>query len=192
MTIDVSEPETRLAPTAPPVPTGTVPTGTVKPGSAEMRRVMGQFASGVTVVTAIDDGEPVGFVCQSFASVSLDPPLVLFCAALGGTTWPRIQRAGRFSVNVLAEEQQDLCARFGSRAGRRFEGLDWARSRWGTPSLPGVLARVHCEIDAVHRAGDHDVVIGAVDELEWVGHADPMVFFRGAFRTSAQPTAGPR
>ena len=187
MSIDVSEPETCIAPAPPPVPTGRV-----RPGSEEMRRVMGQFASGVTVVTALDDDEPVGFVCQSFASVSLDPPLVLFCAGLGGTTWPRIQRTGRFTVNVLAEEQQDLCARFGSRTGRRFEGLEWMRSRWGTPSLPGVLARVHCEIDAVHRAGDHDVVIGAVDELEWVGHADPMVFFRGAFRPSVPTTAGAR
>ena len=191
MSIDVSEPVTGLAPAAANFPIGTT-SGPTKPDPSEMRRVMGQFASGVTIVTGTDDGEPVGFACQSFASVSLEPPLVLFCAGVGGTSWPRIRRGGRFSVNVLAEEQQDLCARFGSRTGRRFEGLDWTPSRWGTPSLPGVLARVHCEIDAVHRAGDHDVVIGAVDELEWVGHTDPMVFFRGAFRASAPTAAGTR
>src|SRR5512139_726188 len=80
----------------------------------EFRRTMAEFASGVTVVTAGDDGEPVGFACQSFSSVSLEPPLVLFCADHQGRTWPRIRRAGRFCVNVLAEHQSELCERFGS------------------------------------------------------------------------------
>ena len=168
----------------------TRPAPALVPTPEQMRRVMGQFASGVTVVTGTHGEEPVGFACQSFASVSLEPPLVLFCAGHGGTSWPRIRSGGRFTVNVLGEDQQDLCARFGSRTGRRFEDLAWTPSRWGTPSLPGVLARVHCAIDAVHRAGDHDVVIGAVDELEWVGDGDPMVFFRGAFRAGAPVAAG--
>src|SRR3546814_8349050 len=79
-----------------------------------MRRAMGIFASGVTVVTGLDDDGPVGFACQSFASVSLDPPLVLFCADHGGRSWPRIRATGRFSVNVLGEDQDELCGRFRS------------------------------------------------------------------------------
>ncbi|GAA5050561.1 flavin reductase (DIM6/NTAB) family NADH-FMN oxidoreductase RutF [Thermocatellispora tengchongensis] len=151
------------------------------PGPAELRRAMGLFASGVTVITGLDDGEPVGFACQAFASVSLEPPLILFCADHGGRTWPRIRRSGRFCVNVLAEDQTDLCGRFGSRTGRKFDGLDWEPSRWGAPMLPGVLLRVHAEVGDVHVAGDHDVVIGRVLEVEPGTERRPMVFFRGGF-----------
>ncbi|GAA0962601.1 flavin reductase family protein [Actinocorallia libanotica] len=153
----------------------------VEPTPLEMRRAMGSFASGVTVVTGLHEGEPAGFACQSFASVSLEPPLVLFCADHKGRAWPRIRAAGRFTVNVLGEEQQDLCARFGSSRGAKYEGLDWEASRWGTPSLPGVLMRVHAEVHQVTAAGDHDVVIGRVLELETPGDGRPMIFFRGGF-----------
>ncbi|WP_296603841.1 flavin reductase family protein [Nocardioides sp.] len=152
-----------------------------EPTPAEMRRAMGSFATGVTIVTGYDDG-PVGFACQSFASVSLEPPLVLFCADHRGRAWPRIRRAGRFTVHVLAEEQDNLCQRFGSSRGRKYEDLDWTLSRWGTPSLSGVLMRVHGQVEDVHVAGDHDVVIGRVLELETdAGEDRPMLFFRGRF-----------
>ncbi|MER7015265.1 flavin reductase family protein [Saccharopolyspora sp. NPDC000359] len=151
------------------------------PTPLEMRRALGSFASGVTVVTGYDDGEPVGFACQSFASVSLDPPLVLFCADHRGRSWPRIRRSGRFCVHVLAERQTDLCDRFGSSRGSRFDGLPWQLSRWGSPVLDGVLVRVHAEVRDVHVAGDHDVVIGAVLELETPCQEPPMLFFRGGF-----------
>ncbi|TQF74546.1 flavin reductase family protein [Rhodococcus spelaei] len=154
---------------------------TVTHDPAELRRIMGQFASGVTVVTGLDEDGPVGFACQSFASVSLDPALVLFCADHRGRAWPRIRRTGRFTVNVLAESQSDVCGRFGSSRGAKFDGLDWERSRWETPSLHEVLVRVHAEVDAVHLAGDHDVVLGRVLELESVREDRPMVFFRGGF-----------
>lgn len=146
----------------------------------EMRRVLGSFASGVTVVAGVDDGEPVGFACQSFASVSLDPPLVLFCPARTSLSWPRIQRSGRFCVNVLAEDQQDVCLRFATRSVDKFAETQWAQTPWG-PALEGVLATVMCEVEAVHRAGDHDVVIGRVRELVTLREAAPLVFFRGAF-----------
>jgi flavin reductase (DIM6/NTAB) family NADH-FMN oxidoreductase RutF len=142
---------------------------------------MALFASGVTVITGLDDGEPVGFTCQAFASVSLEPPLVLFCADHGGQTWPRIRNSGRFSVNVLDEEQAELCARFGSRAGRKFQGLDWEPSSLGTPALPGVLLCVHAEISAVHAAGDHDIVVGLVREVTRGDPRRPLVFYRGQF-----------
>jgi 3-hydroxy-9,10-secoandrosta-1,3,5(10)-triene-9,17-dione monooxygenase reductase component len=153
----------------------------VEPG--EMRRVMGHFASGVTIVTGIHEGQPVGFACQSFTSVSLDPPLVLFCPARTSTTWPLIQRTGSFSVNVLAEDQLDLCMRFAASGGDKFEGLAWHATAWG-PELDGVLATVHCDVEQVHPAGDHEVVIGQVRELVTHREVGPLLFFKGAFGTS--------
>ena len=145
-----------------------------------MRRVMGHFATGVTIVTGSDEGEPVGFACQSFTSVSLEPPLVLFCPANTSTTWPRIRKSGTFSVNVLAEDQLDICKAFASSGGNKFEGQVWHETPWG-PSLDGVLATVHCDIEAVHPAGDHDVVIGRVRRLVTHREVGPLLFFRGQF-----------
>lgn len=151
------------------------------PTPMEMRRAMGNFATGVTIVTGQDAEGPFGFACQSFASVSLEPPLVLFCADHGGRAWPRIRETGRFTVNVLGEDQADECSRFGSSRGLKFDGLEHEASPIGTPSLHGALLRVHCEVDAVHVAGDHDIVVGRVLGLETPRSADPMVFFRGRF-----------
>lgn len=157
-------------------------TAPAPPTPAEMRTAMGAFASGVTIVSGIHEGEPVGFACQSFASVSLTPPLVLFCADHRGRAWPRIQESGRFNVSVLGEEQSDLCNRFGSSRGLKFEGLDWDESPWGTPVFPDALLHVHCTVENVHTAGDHDVVIGRVQAMETPSpDTRPMIFFRGKF-----------
>ncbi|WP_078888424.1 flavin reductase family protein [Streptomyces sclerotialus] len=181
------------ATTAQPVPTGrpqAEPPPAAAPPTPRQMRALGAFATGVTVVTGLDGGEPVGFTCQSFASVSLAPPLVLFCADHRGRSWPRIRAAGRFAVNVLSEDQTELSARFGSRTGRKYEGLGWDLSRWGTPSLRGVLLRVHAEVTDVHGAGDHDVVIGRVLALEPGRESRPLVYHRGQFvRTAAVPPA---
>lgn len=146
----------------------------------EMRRVLGTFVSGVTIVTGMHDGKPVGFACQSFASVSLEPPLVLFCPAHTSRSWPVIRQSGSFCVNVLAEDQQDVCSVFATSGTDKFEGLAWHETRWG-PALDNVLATVMCDIDAVHPAGDHDVVIGHVRQLVMDREHGPLVFFRGAF-----------
>ncbi|WP_067461396.1 flavin reductase family protein [Actinomadura macra] len=155
------------------------------PAPAEFRKAMAEFATGVTVVTALDGGEPVGFACQSFASVSLEPPLVLFCADRRGRSWARIRAAGRFCVNVLGDDQRDLCERFGSSRGLKYEGLGWDVSPWGTPALRDVLLGVHAEVQDVHRAGDHDVVIGRVLAIgrpdEPAAGRPPMIFFRSRF-----------
>ena len=148
--------------------------------AGEMRRVMGHFASGVTIVTGLFEGTPVGFACQSFTSVSLDPPLVLFCPAHTSTTWPLIQRSGSFSVNVLAEDQTELCKQFATSGGDKFAGLQWHETSWG-PSLDGVLATVHCDIEQVHPAGDHHVVIGRVRQLVTHREVGPLLFFKGQF-----------
>lgn len=153
----------------------------VEPG--EMRRVLGHFATGVTIVAGFDDGMPVGFACQSFTSVSLEPPLVLFCPAHTSRTWPLIQASGSFTVNVLADDQTDLAKRFATSGIDKFAGLDWHPTTWG-PSLDGVLASVHCDISQVHEAGDHDVVIGHVRELVTHRSGGPLLFFRGQFGLS--------
>ncbi|WP_374968906.1 flavin reductase family protein [Terrabacter sp. BE26] len=169
---------------------------TGEPSPERMRHALGHFATGVTIVTGYDeDGAPVGFVCQSFASVSLRPPLVLFCADHRGRSWPRMRKQGRFTVNVLRHDQRELVARFGSSTGARFEGLHWTRSVHGGPSLPGVLVRVHCSVEQVHVAGDHDVVIGRVHDLEEGRPGRPMLFYRGRLtvterRTSPAPDGG--
>ena len=156
------------------------------PTPVEMRHALGHFATGVTVVTGLaPDGSPLGFACQSFASVSLEPPLVLFCADHKGRSWPRMRDTGAFTVNVLDHEQHDLVERFGSPRGARFEGLDWQPSQLGTPSLPGTLVRVHCSVEQVHVAGDHDVVIGRVLGLDDTSAGRPMLFYRGALTVTA-------
>jgi 3-hydroxy-9,10-secoandrosta-1,3,5(10)-triene-9,17-dione monooxygenase reductase component len=150
----------------------------------EMRRVMGQFCSGITVVAGFNGDEPVGFACQSFASVSLDPPLVLFCVGTGSRSWPLIRESGRFAVNVLAEPQQEVCATFGRPGSDKFADLAWQRTPWG-PSIDGVLATVLCDVHDVHRAGDHDIVVGRVRQL-WTSQTDgsaagPLLYFRGRY-----------
>ena len=165
-----------------------------QPSAEEMRHALGHFATGVTVVTGTTlDGDPVGFACQSFASVSLDPPLVLFCADHRGRSWPRMRDAGLFTVNVLHHEQHDIVERFGSPSGGRFDGLDWYPSADGGPSLAEALMRIHCSVDQVHVAGDHDVVIGRVLSVDDTGAGRPMLFYRGTFTVTEKiaEAAGP-
>lgn len=149
----------------------------------QFREAMGQFATGVTVVTGTDAaGDPLGFACQSFASVSLDPPLVLFCADHRGRSWPRMRDQGVFTVNMLAAGQDDLVHRFGLPMGRKFAGLPWRPGPLGAPTLPNTLVQVHCRIVAVHVEGDHDVVIGGVEAIELGAPGEPMIYHEGDFR----------
>ncbi|CAB4705941.1 unannotated protein [freshwater metagenome] len=151
----------------------------------QFRDVLGRFASGVTVVTSVSGGEPVGMTCQSFSSVSLDPPLVLFIPAKTSRAWPAIQRSGRFCVNFLASEQAELSNRMASRGVDKFAGVDWAPAEsTGSPVLAGALAHVDCTIHAVHEAGDHYVVIGRVLAMESTDADDPLLFFQGKYRSS--------
>lgn len=151
---------------------------------AEFRRVLGNFATGVTVITArpAEDG-PAGFACQSFASLSLDPPLVSFMVARTSTSWPRIARAGAFCVNVLGVGQSDLCRGFAVSGADKFAGVAYdAAPVSGAPRLAGATAWIDCTIQAVHTGGDHLIVVGRVDALGAAeGDAEPLLFHRGAF-----------
>ncbi len=149
---------------------------------AEFRRVLGHFASGVTVVTARDADGPTGFACQSFASLSLDPPLVSFMVARTSTTWPRIARAGVFCVNILGAEQGALCRGFAVSGSDKFAGVAYGDApATGSPLLDSVPAWIDCRIHAVHTGGDHLIVVGRVEALGAEEEGEPLLFHRGAF-----------
>jgi flavin reductase (DIM6/NTAB) family NADH-FMN oxidoreductase RutF len=155
----------------------------VDPG--EFRRVLGHFASGVTIVTAHDPDDPAGpagFACQSFASLSLDPPLVTFMVARTSTTWPRIARAGAFCVNILGAGQGALCRSFAVSGADKFAGVAYeAAPATGSPLLDSVPAWIDCHIQTVHTGGDHLIVVGRVAAMGAVDGADPLLFHRGTF-----------
>ncbi|MFF8728040.1 flavin reductase family protein [Streptomyces sp. NPDC015171] len=152
---------------------------------AGFRRVLGGFASGVTVVTApAAEGErrPAGFACQSFSSLSLEPPLVCFMVARTSTTWPRIARAGVFCVNVLGAGQEALCRAFAVSGADKFAGVAYdAAPVSGSPRLAGAAAWIDCAVHAVHTGGDHLIVVGRVDALGADGPQEPLLFHRGRF-----------
>ena len=158
--------------------------------SREFRRILGHYPTGVCVVTAIDGAEPVGMVVGSFTSVSLEPALVAFLPDRKSTTWPRIQAAGHFCVNVLAEHQQAVCHAFSSKAGKRFGEVLHRRSDTGVPILEGVVAWIDCELYAVHEAGDHFIVVGKVRALDIERGDAPLVFVKGAYGTVSPCSSG--
>jgi 3-hydroxy-9,10-secoandrosta-1,3,5(10)-triene-9,17-dione monooxygenase reductase component len=145
------------------------------------REVLGHFASGVTIVTAATEAGPVGFTCQAFTSLSLEPPMVALAPGKQSTSWPRIAAAGAFCVNILAADQAELCRAFavpGSVRADKFAGVAWRPAPSGAPLLDGVHAWVDCRLLAVHEAGDHELVLGRVVDLG-VGGGEPLVFHRG-------------
>ena len=166
--------------------------------AAAFRRTLGHFCTGVTVVAAVADGEPVGFACQSFAALSLDPPLVLFCPTKVSRSWQAIEASGKFCVNVLHEDQREVSARFGSREPDKFAGVEWSPSVLGSPVITGALAHIDCTVASVHDGGDHFVVFGAVGSLSEVANDErsreesrhrkprPLLFYRGEY-TGIEP-----
>ncbi|MEV6050225.1 flavin reductase family protein [Streptomyces sp. NPDC052107] len=158
---------------------------------SEFRRVLGSFASGVTVITAPaaeeEDG-PAGFACQSFASLSLEPPLVCFMVGRTSTTWPRIARAGVFCVNVLSAGQGELCRAFAVSGADKFAGVAYdAAPVSGSPRLAGAAAWIDCTVHAVHTGGDHLIVVGRVDALGTEEPGEPLLFHRGRFARIGHP-----
>lgn len=149
-----------------------------------MRDVMGHFATGVSVITARGgEGAPVGTTANAISSVSLDPPLLLACLARGSETLAAIRSGGRFAVNILAAEQRHHSDRF-ARKGEavRSHEVEFADPGHGLPVLPGALATIACEVEAIHPAGDHEIVVGAAHHLEHrEPGAKPLLFYRGSY-----------
>jgi 3-hydroxy-9,10-secoandrosta-1,3,5(10)-triene-9,17-dione monooxygenase reductase component len=155
-----------------------------------MRSVLGTFCTGVVVVTGMGE-EPVGFTCQSFSSLSLEPPMVTFNPGRGSTTWPRIRDLGRFCVNVLAHDQDELSEQFARAGVDRFAGVGWSTSPFGSPILDDVSAWIDCELAAEYEGGDHTIVLGLVKGLHANPERHPLIFYRGRYAPSEHWEAWP-
>jgi 3-hydroxy-9,10-secoandrosta-1,3,5(10)-triene-9,17-dione monooxygenase reductase component len=145
------------------------------------RATLGHFCTGVTIVTATGEDGPAGLTCQSFTALSLDPPLILLCPGKSSTSWPRVEAAGAFCVNVLAEDQEELCRGFATKGADKFAGIGWEPAPLtGAPILAGALAWVECRLDTVHDGGDHVIAVGRVLDLK-AADGRPLLFFRGGY-----------
>ncbi|MGH9056829.1 MAG: flavin reductase family protein [Acidimicrobiales bacterium] len=148
---------------------------------AEFRAVLGHFASGVVVVTGLFEGQPVGLTCQSFFSLSLEPPLVALAPGRSSTSWPKVAAVGQFCVNILASDQEALARSFANSGTDKFAGVGWSPANGdGPPCLDGALAWVDCTLEEAHLAGDHHLVVARVVGLQ-TGHGEPLLFYRGGF-----------
>ncbi|MFT5111777.1 MAG: flavin reductase (DIM6/NTAB) family NADH-FMN oxidoreductase RutF [Parasphingorhabdus sp.] len=132
----------------------------------QLRDAFGTFMTGVTIVTTCtEQGEPIGFTANSFASVSLDPPLLLVCPARSMSSFPVFQATGHFAINVLSEHQQDLSNLFASRQPDRFSGIDWHTDEFGNPLFDNLVAHFSCVTEQRVDAGDHLILIGRVKDF---------------------------
>jgi flavin reductase (DIM6/NTAB) family NADH-FMN oxidoreductase RutF len=152
------------------------------PDADSFRHVLGHYPTGVAVITATLPDGPIGMAMNSFTSLSLDPPLVLFCPAATSTTWPLLRAAGTIAINVLSAGQQAVSRAFASRGADRFADIGWSPGGNGAPLLDDALGWLECVVEAEYPAGDHIVVIARI-ELMGVHDAiaDPLVFFRGNY-----------
>jgi len=162
-------------------------TNQVELDSAELRRAFAHYPTGVAVITAAGPNGPVAMVVSSFATVSLRPPLVAFCAAHTSTTWPTIADARSCCINVLESSQGDLCKQLASKSGNRFEGVGWSPAESGAPVLHGVVGWLECVIVEVRLAGDHDLVLLEVLRHEVEQDREPLLFHRSGYRAFASP-----
>ncbi|GAA0936207.1 flavin reductase family protein [Pseudonocardia zijingensis] len=146
-----------------------------------MRDVLGHFASGVVVITAMTPDGPAGFTCQSFTSLSLEPPLVSFSPARTSSTWPRLRAVGSFCVNVLAAHHVETSRAFARSGTDKFAGVEWEPAPSGAPVLSGVAAWIDCRLEHEFPGGDHTIVVGRVQHLGADASRAPLLFHRGAY-----------
>jgi flavin reductase (DIM6/NTAB) family NADH-FMN oxidoreductase RutF len=152
-----------------------------------MREVLGHFVSGIVVVTATGQDGPIGFTCQSFASLSLDPPLITFAPARSSSTWPRIREVGAFCVNVLAADHQELSVGFSRSGVDKFAGVPWQPAPSGAPILDGVSAWIDCALWNEYDGGDHTIAIGLVSDLGADPARLPLLYYRGRYGVTSDP-----
>lgn len=156
----------------------------IDPG--DYRNVLGHFPTGVTVVTAETSDGPIGVAIGSFASISLDPPLVGFFLGISSNSGAGIESAGHFCVNILAAEQLELCGVMASKSETKFDGVDVTPAPFtGAPVLPGVHAMIDCSLEQIVELGDHNLIVGRVQHLhaDAEGETVPMVFHKGQYGT---------
>lgn len=146
------------------------------------RQILGHYPTGVCAITAVQpNGIPAAMIVGSFTSVSLDPALVAFFPDKGSSSWPKIAAAGKFCVNVLGDGQEALCRTLSSKKPDKFDGVPHHLSSLGSPVLDGALAWIDCTIHAVHDAGDHHIVLGAVHSLDLHHPGAPLLFHKGRY-----------
>ena len=152
----------------------------VEPGA--LRDAMARFPTGVTIVSAMGQEGPAGATANAVSSLSLEPPLMLACLDLGSRTLVALEHAGRFGINALAADQADLARRFSTKHPHpeKWEGVSWTE-RSGSPSIDDSLIWLACEVDGIHRGGDHVIAVGRVMELE-SRDAEPLIFHTGDYR----------
>ncbi len=156
------------------------PAETVTFDTGHFRRVLGHFATGVAIITAAGPTGPAGMVVSSFTSVSLEPPLVAFLPDKSSTSWPSIEAAGSFCVNVLSAGQEEVCRQFARKGVDKYAGISWRPAPSGAPVLEGVMAWIDCDLVQTFESGDHYIAIGQVRQLDAV-EGVPLVFFQGAY-----------
>ena len=156
-------------------------------GPDEFRKVLGHFATGVTVVTTWDaEGHPAGLTASSVTSVSLDPPLVLVCVAHTAQSYPALHAHGRFAINILHLEHEQVARRFASSSTlgpEKFEGMTYRHGTLGLPILENALAEIECTTEHVYPAGDHTIFVGRVEAADSRGDKgfEPLLYYRGRF-----------
>lgn len=155
-----------------------------EPTSDNFRAAMGRFATGVTIVTTrSSDGLPVGLTVNSFNSVSLQPPLVLWSLGLRSNALPVFMQAEHYAIHVLSAQQRDLALRFATQGVDRWQGVDFASGAGGVPLLPGVVASFECRSRSRHEEGDHVIFIGAVERCQHRQEVRPLLYHGGRFYT---------
>jgi flavin reductase (DIM6/NTAB) family NADH-FMN oxidoreductase RutF len=150
----------------------------------EFKIAAGHYATGVVAVTSLSDEGPLGFTCQTFTSLSLDPLLVSFSATHGGSSWPKILAEGIVAINVLSNEQTQVANALARSGSEKFAGVSWAPGENGCPLITGALATIEGSILDVARYGDHDIAIIGVDSFS-ASRGEPLLYFRGNFGTFA-------
>lgn len=154
-----------------------------RPDSLGLRNAMGMFATGVTVITTrCADGTLAGFTANSFSSVSLDPPLILWSLGLHAPSLHAFEACSHFAINVLSASQAELSQRFATSGIDKFAGLEWREGLGGAPLIADCLATFECAREACHPGGDHKIFVGRVERLARQD-GEPLVFFGGRYRT---------
>jgi len=154
--------------------------------AGKFREILGHFCSGVVVITAVHDGRPVGMTCQSFSSLSLDPPLVLFCPGRTSTTWPLLKQSGELAVNILHEDQRIVGEGFARSGTDKFQGVRWRPGANGAPHLDAAVGWIDCSLEQTYMGGDHFIAVARVRQLAIGDERHPLLFFRGRFERLAR------
>ena len=162
---------------------------TIKITPDSFRKASGRWATGVSIVTAIDtDGEPFGLTMNSVTSLSLDPPLYIVNVDNGSDTLAPMLNSGTFCINVLAEGQQELSNRFAKKGDNKFDGVPYNAGATDAPQLSGALMSIDCRVNAVHDGGDHKIVVGEVVQIvtfDGDPEAKPLLFYGGGYASLA-------